>query len=583
LHRLRDGLAAMKFLDPACGCGNFLAIAYREMRDFELTVMKRLSELTGQSQLSLDSTLGLKVSLDQFYGIEIEEWPARIAEVALFLVDHQANLRLAEEFGQAPDRLPISSNAKIVQANALTADWTDVVGVFDASTFIMGNPPFLGSTWQSSDQKAAQSEVWGKLPGAMSLDFVANWFLIAARCISGTGARAGLVSTNSITQGEQPAVIWKQFTALNMRINYAWQTFVWQNAAAGKAAVHCVVIGFSSNEIKGLVPLWRAAGGYSVPSPDMVPNINGYLLAAENILITGRTTPLSPNGPSIVNGSKPADGGFLSNLSPEDADSIRGTDAVAAKYLRRIVGAREFIQDIERWCLWLPDASLSDLRESRILRERISAVKAFRETSPDKQTRQDAARPAEFQKIRQPSGLFIAMPEVTSQSRPYIPIGILDGAEFVPTNKIQTTVADLGVFAQMTSSVFMCWVRSIGGRLKSDYSISAQITLNNFPWLHTAKADTLATAAQGVLSARASHPGASLADLYDPLAMPANLTAAHRALDAVVLAAYGLPADADDTAILARLFDLYTQLVSEGQLDLDRATRPAKRTRAKKT
>jgi hypothetical protein len=575
LQKLRDGLSDMKFLDPACGCGNFLAIAYREMRDFELTVMKRLAELTGQSQLSLDSTLGLKVSLGQFYGIELEEWPARIAEVALFLVDHQANLRLAEEFGQAPDRLPISSNAKIAQANALTADWSAVVGEFDSNTFIMGNPPFLGPSWQSSEQAADQQKVWDCASGSGTVDFVANWLLIAARHVSDSGCAASFVATNSVTQGQQPPVLWSALTRLGVGYHFAWRTFVWRNSAPGQAAVHCVIIGMARKPISKF-RLFDEAGLESSPA-----TINAYLLDAADVLIKPVTSAITDLAPFVTKGCQPTDGGFLSNLSPEEADEIRRNDSIAARYLKRIYGSQEFIQGRVRWCLWLHGAELSDVRNSPTIRARAEEVRKVRLASSKASTRRDADRPTEFQEIRKPSHQYLAIPEVSSQTRRYIPTMYL-APDDIPTNKIQVAEATLDQFGVVSSKLFTTWVDAISGRLKSDYSISAQVTLNNFPWqeVNDAQQSAITTAAEAVLDARASHPNASLADLYDPLAMPANLTTAHRALDAAVLAAYGLPADADDTTILATLFNLYTLLVNDGQLDLAKSMKPVKRTRA---
>lgn len=576
LRRLRERLGRMKFLDPACGCGNFLAITYRDMRALELSIMRRLRDLTGESQLSLDPTLGLTVSPAQFHGIEVEEWPARIAEVAMFLVDHQANLRLAEEFGQAPDRLPITTNSKIVQANALHVDWAEVVGGFDSDTYIMGNPPFLGPAWQTADQASDQQKVWGGTKGSGSVDFVTNWLLIGARMVSKFGCHAAFVATNSVTQGQQPAILWGELNKLDVCIPFAWRTFVWQNAASGQAAVHCVIVGLARRPVTRR-RMWDSYGIETRPG-----NINAYLLDAEDILITSRSRALSPAAPFVTTGGKPVDGGFLSNLSPAEAAEIRAADPLAAKYLRRIYGAQELINGVERWCLWLVGADVNDVRSSTVLRERVAGVRAARLASTKPMTRRDADRPTEFQEVRIPTKPYLAIPEVSSQSRRYIPAMYLSERD-VPTNKIQVAEATLAHFGVVCSSVFTVWVESISGRLKSDFSISATVTLNTFPWqvLSAADEERITAAAQGVLDARAEHPESTLADLYDPLAMPANLLAAHRQLDRAVLDAYGLPRDSAPADVLAHLFTLYRDLSTAGQMDLDAAGAKPKRTRRK--
>ena len=338
LERLRDRMGTMKILDPACGCGNFLVIAYREMRQLELDILVRLQDLTGQSQLALDATLGLRVSPSQFYGIEYEEWPARIAETAMFLIDHQANQVLARRFGQAPDRLPISTNATIVQANALRTSWSDVVRGFDANTMVMGNPPFLGHAMRDTSQHEDMELVWGGIKNAGALDYASCWFKQAAETLDGTGARAAFVSTNSLSQGEQPAVMWGYLYGKDFHIDFAHRSFNWTNEARGTAAVHVVIIGFSQGVKSSLKRLWVYDNIHKPGIETQVPVINAYLADAQEVLVTGRRSPISPSVQPMLFGSMANDGGNLI-VSAEDAKRLTTSDAVAAQYLRPFLGA----------------------------------------------------------------------------------------------------------------------------------------------------------------------------------------------------------------------------------------------------
>lgn len=363
LKRLRVALGENNYLDPACGSGNFLVVAYKRLRDIELKIVARLQELEGtQGQVGLDGTIGLQVRLSQFHGIEYEEWSSQIATVAMFLADHQANLALDEITGAAPNRFPIKDSSIIVHGNALQVSWSEVCPM-DQNTVIMGNPPFYGSSLQSPEQKADTVSVWKGISGSGNLDYVANWYLVAARHIASTGGRAAFVSTNSITQGEQPAIMWGQISPLGVAIDFAHRTFSWTNEASGKAAVHCVIIGFSSRPKPKKLPLWNYPTVKGDPELGWATQINAYLLDAPDILITARRKPLHPGTQPMDYGSKPTDGGFLSNISEAEADEIRATDAVAAQYLRRLVGARELIHNEVRFCLWLVDANPTDLTD----------------------------------------------------------------------------------------------------------------------------------------------------------------------------------------------------------------------------
>lgn len=583
LEKLRKKMGAMTFLDPACGCGNFLVVAYREMRRLEFDIMRHIASIEGHVHMSLDPTLGLQVQPHQFYGIEIEEWPAQIAETAMFLVDHQENVRMQLEFGNAPERLPITESPTIIHGNALRINWRDVCPI-DDNTRIMGNPPFSGGTQMSVEAKADQLHVWGKTRGAGSLDFVSNWFKRATEYMQGTKARAGLVSTNSVSQGVQPEIIWRVLDPMGMRIFFAHRTFAWSNSAPGEAAVHCVIIGFTADDTVAL-RLWAYEKPKSLGVEAVNPGtINAYLVDGPNVLVASRRTPLQFFVQRMDYGSKPTDGGYLSNISVEDAESIRERDTIAAKYLRRIYGSLELINDKERWCVWLVDASPVDIRKSPELSSRVSSVRENRLQSTKAMTRQDAQTAWLFQEIRQPSTQYLAVPRVSSERRTYVPMTIFPS--HIIANDLLNTVSEATpyTFGMMHSSVFNAWNKTVSGRLKSDARISAEITYNNFPWAEVTDSQRAAinVASQAVMDAREDYPDSTLADLYDPLSMPSDLLKAHKTLDKAVLSAYGLPAGATDTQILAELFKRYEALTKADQLPLPEKKTIRKRA-AKKT
>ena len=577
LRRLRRELGANNYLDPACGSGNFLVVAYKRLREIELKIIARLQELEGtQGQVGLDGTIGLQVHLSQFHGIEYEEWSSQIATVAMFLTDHQANLALDEITGAAPSRFPLTDSANIKHGNALQIDWASVCPM-DENSIIMGNPPFYGSFLRSPEQKTDTANVWKGLPGSGNLDYVANWYLIASRHIAATGGRAAFVSTSSITQGEQPAIIWGQIDPLGVAIDFAHRTFSWTNDAAGKAAVHCVIIGFSARPKSTRLPLWSYPNVKGDPVLVWATSINAYLLDAPNILITSRTKPLHPDTQKMEKGSVPADGGFLSKISPAEAAEIEATDIVAAKYLRRLVGAQELIHNDERYCLWLLGADPTDLRTSPTLSARIKSVREMRLASPKKATQRDAERPSEFQEIRQPEADYIAVPKVSSETRDYVPVAHL--AADVIANDLIFVVADGGLttFGYLCSKPFNVWNKVVSGRLESRLRVSNTITYNNFPFptLTDEQRTRIEAGAQSVLGARELYPNSSLADLYNPDGMPSELRKAHHTLDRAVLGAFGLKSDSSDERILETLFGRYSEL-TRGLLDVE----PVRRRRA---
>jgi hypothetical protein len=559
LFEFHKKLRTLTFFDPACGCGNFLAITYRELRLLELDVL-RAAHLDGQQMLDIHQLVA--VDVDQFYGIEIEEFPVQIAQVALWLVDHQMNLKVSEEFGAYFVRIPLKHAATIVHGNALRIDWNDVLPA-ERCAYVLGNPPFVGAKFMSDAQREDTRVVFAGVDNAGLLDLVAAWYVKAARYMAAHPAiRTAFVSTNSITQGEQVGALWGWLLARGVKIHFAHRTFSWNNEAKGKAAVHCVIVGFGLQDvvektifeyedIKGEAHAVKAA------------NINPYLVDAADVLADGRMSPLC-NVPVIANGSIPADGGHLI-LEAAERDLLLAAEPQAAAWIRPYLGADGFINDHMRYCLWLVDCPPQTLRGMPAVLARVEGVRRMREGSAKAATREKASIPTRFTENRQPlSGRYLALPRTSSENRVYIPIGFLDylvvaanDLQFVP----EATRYHFGVIG---SAMHMAWMRITSGRLESRYRYSVKYTYNTFPWPEPTDKQRAAieAAAQGVLDARAAHPGASLADLYDPLSMPPDLVKAHHALDKAVDAAYGYKAAATDAARVAFLFVRYQQLTS---------------------
>jgi hypothetical protein len=567
LKSLRTELGQYNWLDPACGSGNFLVVAYKRMRDIELRIIARLQELENKkTQLELDGSFDLRIQLSQFHGIEIDEWSASIARVAMFLADHQANIALEQITGAAPNRFPLTESAIIVNANALRTDWGTVCPM-NERTFIMGNPPFFGARLQTTEQKADTELSWSGVKGVGELDFVANWYIVAAQQISKHGGRASFVSTNSIAQGVQPSIIWEKLFELGMHIDYAHQTFKWSNDASGQAAVHVVIIGFSKTKNTGPRKLWSYPDITGTPVLHEVKNINPYLVNAPDVLIKTRTSPFRDSTPKLLYGSQPNDGGFISDISDEEAEAIRKSDPVAAKYLRRIVGARELIHNVTRWCLWLVDATPEDLRSSKEISRRVSAVKEQRSKSERKATQELAKTPHLFGFISHPQGNYVAVPLHSSEDRDYVPMAYF-GNDVIANNAVSIVPdAPLWLFGLLCSRPFNVWNKSVSGRLESRVRISNTITYNNFPIpnLDDKHQASIEDCAQAVLDARASGTTSSLADLYGANSMPKSLRDAHERLDAAVLSAYGLTRNVTDTDLLEKLFEMYSEQLNQAE------------------
>jgi len=540
LDQFHEKLARLKFLDPACGCGNFLIITYRELRLLELEVLKMKAS---SNQLMLDVSAMFKVNVEQFYGIELEHFACQVAQVGMWLIDHQMNLRVSEQFGQYYARLPLTQSATVVHGNALRMDWEGVVSKRELA-FVLGNPPFNGARWMNSAQKEDMQSVFGTLKGVGNLDYVTAWYKKAADVMSGTHIRAGLVSTNSISQGEQVAILWKPLIEQGIFINFGVPTFKWSNEAKGKAAVHCVIVGFSYHKT--------------------VPNISPYLVEAPTVFIEKRTKPLY-NAPEMIFGSMPNDGGSLI-IEADEYEEFISKEPSAFPYIRRFMMGEEFINNLKRHCLWLVGIAPAELRKLPLVVARVEQCRQKREASTREATRKLAATPTLFGEIRQPDTDYIAVPKVSSERRRYIPIGFLT-KNVIAGDKLFTipngTLYDFGI---LTSNVHMAWVRAVCGRLKSDYSYSNTIVYNNFPWPEATDEQkvNIETLAQAVLDARANYPGSSLADLYDPNFMPPDLLKAHQQLDRAVMKLYGFPIkDFTEADCVAALMGLYEGMVEK--------------------
>ena len=568
LEEFHQRLAKLKFLDPACGCGNFLVIAYRELRLLELDVLRALDK--GEASLDV-AQFNILCDVDQFYGIEIEEFPAQIAQTALWLMDHQMNMRVSEEFGQYYVRLPLRKSPTIVHDNALRTDWREIVKP-EALNYVLGNPPFGGAKYINEEQRADMAAVFADVPSAGLLDFVAAWYRKAADYMAENPAiKAAFVSTNSITQGEQVGVLWPDLLKRGVKIHFAHRTFQWSSEARGKAAVHCVIIGFALHDTDDK-RIFDYETVQAEPQEIKAKHINPYLVDAADLVIANRGKPIC-TVPAIGIGNKPIDGGHYL-FTPEERDEFLNREPAAAPYFRRWLGADEFLNGYERWCLWLGDCPPEALKRMPEAMKRVEAVRKYRLDSKSVPTRKIAETPTRFHVENMPDSDFLAIPEVSSERRVYIPLGFLS-PETLCSNLIkivpQATCYHFGV---LSSAMHMAWVRNVCGRLKSDYRYSVGIVYNNFPWPQAPtdkQQQAIKGAAQAVLDERAKFPDASLADLYDPLTMPPALTKAHHKLDAAVDMAYAKRKFTGDGDRVAFLFELYQQITSP--LESKKATR----------
>lgn len=583
LESFHRELASLTFFDPACGCGNFLVIAYREIRELEMEVLKELNK-EGQRVTDIDQLVLCNVH--QFYGLEIDEFPVRIAEVALWMMDHIMNVKASLEFGEVFRRIPIGKSPQIVNADALETDWESVLPASECH-YLYGNPPFGGSKYQSTKQRAQVQRIAQLGNSGGTLDYVCPWFIRAGQYLQKGTAKVGFVATNSITQGEQVAQLWPiLFERHNLEIAYAHRTFAWGSDARGKAHVHVVIIGLVRRDME---PETKRLFSYPDIQGDPIETehdkLSPYLidasrLADPHMVVREVGKPLN-GAPPIVIGSKPIDGGHYI-FEPEEARAFIASEPGAQRFMRPYIGSEELINGKVRYILALQEAPPSELRAMPAVLARVENVRQSRQKSNSPPTRALADTPTLYHVNVVPDRPFLAIPEVGSERRDYAPIAFLKPPT-IPSNLVRVLLeADLWHFGILTSRMHMAWLREIGGRLKSDPRYSIGIVYNNFPWpvADEPRKQRIRELAQAVLDARAAHPGATLADLYDPLTMPPDLRKAHQTLDRAVDALYSsdpFPSDLDRVEfLLARYEDLITPMAAAMRPDQPRRKRRAK-------
>ncbi|MBQ6295036.1 MAG: methylase [Firmicutes bacterium] len=559
LREFQDKLASLCWLDPAAGSGNFLTETYLCIRRLENEVIRLLQ---GDQVVLGEAINPIKVSIGQFYGIEINDFAVTVAQTALWIAENQMMQETETIVHMNFDFLPLKTHANIVEGNALRLNWEEVVPK-DRLNYIMGNPPFVGYSLQSKSQKEDILSIYVDEKGkpyktAGKIDYVAGWYWKASELMQGTVIRSALVSTNSITQGEQVASIWKPlYERFGIHIDFGYRTFRWDSEASILAHVHCVIVGFSC--AKNAVPPRLYDGEFK----SSVQNINAYLVDGPNVFVQSNKTPLD-NVPEMTTGNRPADGGYLI-IEDNEYESFINQEPSAKKYVKRLIGSAEFINNKKRWCLWLVGVSPSVLRSMPMVMKRVELCKQDRENAPDPGRRKLAERPTLFRETKNPE-TYIVVPAVSSEKRRYVPIGFLN-SDTIPTNLVIIIPdASLYHFGVLESNVHMSWMRTVCGRLKSDYRYSKDIVYNNFPWPDPTPEQKakIEQTAQAILDARALYPEASLADLYDELTMPPELRKAHQANDRAVMQAYGMPIkETDEAACVAWLMRLYQEKVGE--------------------
>ena len=542
-ERIKDyieKLSRLKFLDPACGSGNFLTETYISLRRLENRALEELYK----EQVAMGETTPIKVSIGQFYGIEINDFAVTVAKTALWIAESQTMKDTIKILHMNLDFLPLRSYANIIEGNALRIDWKELTNDSNKNTpprcensysinYIMGNPPFVGARYMSKEQKNDLLSIFSGWKNAGNLDYVCCWYKKSADYMQNSNIRAALVSTNSISQGESVANLWKPLFESGVHIDFAHRTFRWDSEASIKAHVHCVIIGFSTS------PNSKDKVIYTSDRAHIVKNINGYLIDADNIFVESRSKPLC-DVPSIGIGNKPIDGGRYLFTKDEMIDFVK-KEPTSEKWFKPWYGSQEFINRKPRYCLWLGDCPPNELRKMPECMKRVQEVRDFRLASKSAGTRKLADRPTRFHVENMPDSTYIIVPEVSSEKRRYIPMGFLT-PDILSSNLVKIIPnATLYHFGVLTSNVHMAWMRTVAGRLKSDYRYSKDIVYNNFPWpAPTPEQKTkIERTAQGILDARALYPDSSLADLYDELTMPPELRRAHQYNDRAVMNAYG--------------------------------------------
>ena len=551
-YAFQDKLAGLKFFDPACGSGNFLTESYTSLRRLE---NEALRIIYGGDRVIGEMADPIKVSINQFYGIEINDFACSVTQTALWIAESQMMAATDEIVGFNLDPLPLKTYTNIHEGNALRMDWNDVVPATELN-YIMGNPPFVGKSFQTAEQKAEMAEVFAGVKNFGNLDYVTSWYKKAIDYVDDNpSCEIAFVSTNSICQGIAVPPLWKHLFARGYVINFAYPTFKWNSEANDKAAVHCVIIGIGkkSRSKKFIYPDGKEK------TPIRVSNINAYLMDAPSIIIDDIHDPIS-DVPFTAVGSFPTDGGYLV-IKAEEKDDFIKNEPLAGPYVRPYIGPEEFINNKMRYCLWLKDCTPAELRRMPSVLKRLEGVRDYRLNSTKKQTQKRADTPHLFAEIRQPNSDYLLFPRTSSERRVYLPIGFIS-SDVIAGDTIIVPNATIYHFGVLESVLHMAWMRVLCGRMKSDYRYSGTLIYNNFPWPSPTEDQRakIENTAQSILDARALYPDSSLADLYDELTMPAELRRAHRANDAAVLEAYGFPKDATESEIVARLFKMYQAL-----------------------
>lgn len=551
LKEFHHKLSTLKFLDPACGSGNFLIITYRELRFLEIDILRAIFK-SGEQVLDVSAILWLDV--DQFYGIEYDEFASKIAEVAMWLIDHQMNMRVSEEFGQYFARLPLKKAAKIVNDDALEIDWEDVVPKTELS-YIIGNPPFIGSNIMTKNQRSQIVRIFNKKSGGGTLDYVVGWYILASKFIQKTNIKVAFVSTNSIVQGEQTNLVWNPLqNEYNIKIHFAHTTFKWSNEAKGKAAVYCIIVGFANFDVKDK-KLFTYEDIKGEPSEIAVKNINAYLVDAKDTFIIKNRKPIC-NVPNIMKGNYYAKSKGLI-VEEKDLQFLLNNEPKAKRWIKKLIGASEFLNNKKRFCLWLVDCPPNELRQMPLVMERINQVKLDRLKSTDKAMQN--LSPIRFRETHNPDSCLI-IPVVSSENRKYIPLGFIDKSTISTNGNLIMPNAELYHFGVLMSQMHMTWVKYTCGRLKSDFRYSKDVVYNNYPWakeVSDKNKEKVEEKAQKVLDVRAEFPKSSLADLYHQLTMPPKLAKAHQELDKAIDLCYRPQVFTNENTRIEYLFELY--------------------------